>query len=400
MDWTKDSSRFKAPPTGYTAEQISRKLGHELRSQLTGSGGLLDMLLDTELSDTQKIYAESIKCSTMTMMFMVNGMHDMIRMESGTFKPVTGVVKLCKIFNEFEFLFTPLAEERGMKIDFALDEGINSPFSGDSRRLGVILYHLISNAIQYSDQGSILVQASIMDSVSDDPDQVQVVFTVEDDGLGIPDELLNSFESKMSLSLSLNQDQGMGLLTCYQLISKLGGQFRINKKASRTGTQVQFWLPFNLSIEGQHPYKLTSELPGALSNNHNSGKSSEQISVLLADDDPVNRKFVTKLLEKNDITTYSVTNGVEAVDAFKAAQFDLVILDCRMPIKNGFEAVSEIRSIESELGIKTPVIIWSATTSDQERIKALDQGADEFILKPIDASFLIERVKTLTQNKH
>jgi len=102
MDWTKDSSRCKAPPTGFTAEQISRKLGHELRSQLTGSGGLLDMLLDTELSDTQKVYAESIKCSTMTMMFMVNGMHDMIRMESGTFKPVTSVVKLCKIFNEFE----------------------------------------------------------------------------------------------------------------------------------------------------------------------------------------------------------------------------------------------------------------------------------------------------------
>lgn len=375
------------PPSGFTAEQISRKIGHELGSQLTGSAGLLDLLLDSELNNQQRSFIESIKSSNMTMIFMVNGLHDMIRLEDGTFEANRGITKLSKIFKDLEFLFTPIAEERGLSIEFSLSDAIPGALFGDSRRLGIILYHLLCNAIQYSHSGNITISAGIhgkgFNPGSSNP--FEIAFEVKDEGEGISDSDLKAFLSQESLSNTLTHDKGLGLITCKKIISNLKGRISIIRPENKRGTTVRFILPFSSSLSDQHLFDPDYQVKKP---------QQQQPRILVADDDPVNRKFVTKLLEKKGMQPHAVADGDEALKAFGDEVYDLLLIDCQMPIRDGFSTVLETRKLEGRTSpdSRIPIIMWSATNSEDEKEQALQSGADEFILKPIDAQFLVEKI--------
>lgn len=398
LAWSTEKKQPSRPPSGFTAEQISRKIGHELRSQLTGTSGLLDMLLESELNASQKNYAESIKCSIMTMLYMVNGIHDMIRLENGTFKPANSRFNIERMFDDHEFLFRALAAERGLGLRFQLYDDVPRELFGDARRIGVVLYHLITNAVHYSDRGTIQVSAMVLNDGSEDESETRLLFEVSDEGEGLPEEVHQAFLNEKSISHSLFLDRGMGLLTCRELISNLGGKIRVVTEGLAMGTAIQFWLPFQRSapmaeldsIRLQPQRSRSVKIPMF---------SDASKTVLLADDDPVNRKFVSKLLEKQGICTFCVSNGEEAIEAFNSGYFDLVILDCNMPVMTGFESTRLIRESDRRTGRQTPILVWSATNSDVEKVEALSAGADEFILKPIDSKFLLEVVARKISNE-
>jgi hypothetical protein len=399
-EWSPENRHPSRPPSGFTAEQISRKIGHELRSQLTGTSGLLDLLLETDLNPSQAAFAESIKGSIMTMLYMVNGIHDMIRLENGTFKPANSRFNLRRLFEDHEFLFKTAAEERGLQIAFTVFENAHDELLGDSRRLGVILFHLISNAIHFADSGMVRVSAlALMDDEntmhhSATPAQ-RILFEVTDEGEGIPDEVHQAFLNEKSISHSLFLNKGMGLLTCRELIANLGGEIRLQSSSPERGSSVQFWLPFQVvgssREETDEPQQERIQIKDQFHETAHTTVAGSHC-VLLADDDPVNRKFVSTLLNKHGIATHCVGNGEKAVEAYRSRSFQLVILDCNMPVKTGFEATRQIREIAAERDHSTPIIVWSATNSELEKNMALAAGADRFLLKPVDSRSLLSVV--------
>lgn len=405
--WKWDSQVNFRPPPGFTAVQISRKIGHELRSQLTGTSGLLDMLLESDLNTNQRIFAESIKCSTMTMLFVVNGIHDMIRLENGTFQQSITQFDMARLLEDQEFLFKSAASERGLQLEFSLIPDFPEMLLGDAKRLGVILYHLINNAILYSDSGMVRISARVIDSQTDTSLQVnhRILFSVSDEGDGIPEEVREAFVTNQSISHYLFKQNGMGLLTCRELVINLGGQIRLLTPTHNTGTMIQFWLPFSQPRPNAkaadfnlrfRDYIIKDKSPPT-----DQRLPQNTYRVLLADDDPVNRRFVAKFLGKNGINTDCVGNGSEAIHSFLKNHYDLIILDCHMPIMDGFKAVQLIREIDFKNNTHTPIIVWSATNTDTEKSESLHVGADEFIQKPVDSQFLLEMVtRRLSNSDH
>jgi CheY-like chemotaxis protein/two-component sensor histidine kinase len=302
---------------------------------------------------------------------------------------------------EFEFsrlkesileLFRTAANQKKLTLEFIIDQDVPERLVGDEARLRQILFNLVGNALKFTENGHVRVEASVAqgrDAAScGEGGPCRLLFSVEDTGIGIPDERLRDifepFVQAKDTYCRNYQGAGLGLSIVRRLVRLLGGDIAVDNTEGG-GTTFYFSMP----------YKLPQGKPEALESERQTLAFSGETppSILLADDDALTALSMKRLLGKEGYTVTVATNGQEAVRLLKEQDFALILMDIQMPVMDGVEATIAIRS-STTLGAKAriPIVATTAYSMTGDREKFLAAGMDDYISKPIDMVALREVV--------
>lgn len=354
-------------------------LSHEIRTPMNAILGFSEMLLSKNISDEQrKSYIDYITNSGSMLLNLIDDIIDIAKIQSGQL-----VVKyelhninhlLFEIYNSYEKIIKTTKGD-AVRLNWVRSKQYdNIRLNTDPLRLRQVFTNLLSNALKFTESGSIEF-GYILDVEDADGEEV-IKFFVRDTGIGVPiknqEMIFDRFYKIEENSHRLYRGAGLGLAITKSMVELLGGKISLSSIQGK-GSEFSFTFPYSeVSIVGSNKkIKEQGDADALLSG----------ITVLVAEDEELNSILITELLRKYNTTVYTAVNGQQAVELFKehADEIDVVLLDIKMPIMDGYEAISEIRKMSSSV----PVIAQTAYAFSSEREKILNSGFNDYISKPI-----------------
>ena len=367
-------------------------MSHEIRTPLNGILGMLQLLQTTTQDDEQKEYVLTAIRSSKRLAGLLSDILDLSRIEAGKMCIRNERFELSTLKDAVSDLFDLTARDKGLSLEFELDERLPGVVVGDESRIRQILFNLVGNAVKFTQTGSIKVEASPLATWDDKP--YRVLFTVCDTGEGIADEQLKSvfepFAQGESSYVRRYQGAGLGLSIVARLVRLLGGEISIESEAG-VGTTVYLSIPFSMPpLHVQKPTGRTyPTTPGA------------NLRILLAEDDSVTRLITKRLLEKAGHTVSVAVDGADALRSLEQNQFDLVLMDIQMPVMDGVEATRAILFQDRFAAIRDiPIIAMTAYAMAGDRGKFIGAGMTDYIAKPVDINALLEVISRVMAKQH
>jgi signal transduction histidine kinase/CheY-like chemotaxis protein len=365
--------------------QFLANMSHEIRSPLNGVIGMLNMLKTKSLSNKQLEYVEIAEHSADHLLGLVNMILDHSKMEAGKMKLEQYPINLKKELSKLIRLFEYRIKDKNIELHFIFDDAIVNNILGDNLRLQQVLINLLDNAIKFTPKGDVRLEVKLLNIV----DGVQYLgFNVMDSGIGIDanktEQLLLAFEQE-DLSITRKYGgTGLGLTISNQLIQLMGGTKLNIMTLKNGGSSFNFEIPFMLNFNEVY-----------LENAENNMDSKQHIIIsrtLIVEDNIINQKVLNKLLEKINIKSDIANNGKEAVLLYQENDYDMIFMDLHMPEMDGFEATAKIKSSLKYQKLSTPIIAVTASAFDEDKVKAISNGMDDFITKPIVSKNLEETI--------
>jgi signal transduction histidine kinase/DNA-binding LytR/AlgR family response regulator len=365
--------------------QFLANMSHEIRSPLNGVIGMLNMLKTKSLSNKQLEYVEIAEHSADHLLGLVNMILDHSKMEAGKMKLEQYPINLKKELSKLIRLFEYRIKDKNIELHFIFDDAIVNNILGDNLRLQQVLINLLDNAIKFTPKGDVRLEVKLLNIV----DGVQYLgFNVMDSGIGIDanktEQLLLAFEQE-DLSITRKYGgTGLGLTISNQLIQLMGGTKLNIMTLKNGGSSFNFEIPFMLNFNEVY-----------LENAENNMDSKQDITIsrtLIVEDNIINQKVLNKLLEKINIKSDIANNGKEAVLLYQENDYDMIFMDLHMPEMDGFEATAKIKSSLKYQKLSTPIIAVTASAFDEDKVKAISNGMDDFITKPIVSKNLEETI--------
>jgi len=373
-------------------------MSHEIRTPLNGIIGTTDLLLDSDLSDDQKHYAKMLKTSTDLLRHIVNDILDFSKIEAGRTRLDRVDFDIRELIDETMSLFRSLAAEKDLKLEARIDENIPTPLNLDTNKVKQILNNLLNNAIKFTEVGSVSLDVSVMETSND---SLKLKFSVSDSGIGIDKtaqtKLFQPFEQADASTTRLYGGTGLGLAISKKFAELMNGEIGV-ESVERKGSM--FWF----TVEAEEPDLTRPDLKNieAVAVSEAQLKSSA-LRILVVEDNHINREVTTKMLEQIGLTAECVKNGLESVELVSEKDFDLVFMDCQMPVMDGFEAARKIRENAEKAG-HPKIIALTASTAIEDSIKCLEAGMDDYLSKPFTKNDLTSvisshfELKSPTQN--
>ncbi|MBK6962901.1 MAG: response regulator [Bacteroidales bacterium] len=358
-----------------------QNVSHELRTPMNGIIGFASLLDDNDLQEEQKKeYISIITQSTYRLLDLVNQILDISLIETGSSLVLKQPAYLNKLMAEIQEIWSPKISK---EVTFSFSQGLNSPedcIYTDEYKLKQILNNLISNAVKFTSIGHICVGYSLKGNILE--------FYVEDTGLGIPPEnhtdIFKPFRKSEPESNRFYDGVGVGLAICKGNLDLLNGKIHIHSEPG-TGSIFRFTIPYEpVRLKGS-PIKPTENF-----------SSFNGLLILVVEDETLNVSYIEEILEGTGIEIHHAPNGQVAVELCKNnSNYNLVLMDIRMPVMNGYEATRLIKELRPGL----PVIAQTAYIAGEERHKALEVGFDAFLSKPYLKEELLEAIaKQLSKN--
>lgn len=358
-------------------------MSHEVRTPLNAIMGLARLLVKTPLDTQQSNYLTLMQSAATGLLAIVNDVLDLSKIEAG--KLVLEQIQF-DLQDWVESSVSPLAiqaQEKGILVNLDIARGLPPSLVGDPGRLRQVLYNLIANAVKFTERGEISIRVwpdPHQESVA--PGQLRVLFQVKDSGIGMtPAQLAIIFESFTQADASTTRrfgGTGLGLTICERLVHLMGGKIRVS---SQPGQGSAF--RFSAVLTQAPPPHSELTMPAALE-----AQSLRNLRVLLAEDQPINRLLMSKLLEELECIVEIAENGQEALEKWAQSQFDLVLMDIQMPVMGGEEATAKIRASEKLRGSHTPIVALTAHALVGDREKYLAAGMDAYVSKPVSPDTL------------
>jgi len=361
------------------AEEMSQAKGeflanmsHEIRTPMNGVIGTLQLLADTRLGEVQQDYVNTAHKSAHSLLTILNDILDLSKIEAGKMSIEAIPLDVREIVGDLITLHTMTAEEKCIELIAEIDDKLPQVLVGDPTRIRQILANLISNALKFTEKGHVLVRVRV-DSC--DERQAEIRFEVEDTGVGIKagikDKLFKEFTQADGSTTRKYGGTGLGLAIVKQLVEMMHGLFGVD---SVHGEGSTFWFRLPLEIGDEDSLKQA---------NQKEPEIQKELSghVLLVEDNPINQMVAQKLLEKIGIQSTLAADGQEALDRLEQESFDAVLMDCQMPVMDGFEAARRIR--EREALNRLPVIAMTANVMEGDREKCISAGMNDYIGKPV-----------------
>ena len=330
-----------------------------------------------ELSDEQRVRLNVVRGSGETLLAILNDVLDLSKIEAGKVELESVAFDLGGLLRAVHAPFATVAEEKGLSLSLSIDPAALGRFQGDPTRIRQVLTNLVSNALKFTEEGSVDIRAG--------REGETVIISVKDSGMGIAaDRQAALFESFVQADASTTRrfgGTGLGLAICSQLVGLMGGAIAVESALGEGATfTVRLPLPhLGAALDVvQEPVEDTGAVIAA------------PLKILAAEDNLVNQLVLTTLLEPFGWTPVIVGNGQDAVDAMARETWDIVLMDMQMPIMDGEEAVKVIRAREAESGAaRTPVIALTANTLSHQVQRYLANGFDEVVAKPIQLEHLV-----------
>ena len=366
-------------------------MSHEIRTPLNGVMGVASALARTTLAPDQREMVKLIEGSAKTLERLLSDILDLSRIEAKGFELKTEAFDLGELLQSVTALFEPRAHEKGVAFERRIDRDATGRFAGDAERLKQILCNLISNAVKFTDKGS--VQLSVQAEPSIEAGRMALSFRVTDTGIGFDDgaatRLFERFEQADSSISKRFGGTGLGLAISRSLAVRMGGSL---EAASRPGEGSEFILRLELAcVEAAREDAPTLDVVSLAV--EADGQAARPMRVLLAEDHPTNRKVVELILGAAGVDLVSVENGAEAVEAAGLEAFDLILMDVQMPVMDGLTAIRAIRSREMNGGAgRIPIVSLTANAMPEHARASRQAGADDHVTKPVSAQTLLDVV--------
>ncbi|WP_372994510.1 7TM diverse intracellular signaling domain-containing protein [Marinobacter sp.] len=345
-------------------------VSHELRTPLHTIQGQLDLLREAPLNREQSDAFRLIEYANLRMTRQVGGILDFVDAQDENLLSSPQVFEPQSLFDLLEYEFREAARAKPLALAFGMDDSVPGKVFMDGLMLEKVLYQLIDNAVKFTPAGGeVLVRASRL------ADDSVLRILVSDTGPGIPDsqreKVFQAFKQGEAGLTRRYGGVGLGLPLASSLANALGGRMRVLETADK-GTTLEVTVPYGDVHQSEfHDPELLS--PGAV---------NQVPRVLVVEDDAGNRMILRKQLEHMGVISEGVQNGLEAVQAAINEPWDMIIMDCQMPVMDGIEATREIR-LKAPANLDTPIIAVTANASESYRLQCLEAGMDDYCTKPL-----------------
>ncbi len=356
-------------------EQLSRAKGvflanisHEIRTPMNGVLGLTEGMLHEELTDSLRERLGLVHRSGQALVALINDLLDLSKIEAGKLSVERVDFELSTLLRDLEHLFRPLATQKGLGFGFSV-EGAPAIARGDSLRLRQVLSNLLNNALKFTEQGKVALEVTRL------PAGV-LRFSVNDTGIGIaPDVLVRLFAPFAQADASTTRrfgGTGLGLALSRDLVELMGGRMKVD-----TTPGVGSLFSFELELpEG------TTPRPEATATIYPTPIPAKVAPILVVDDNVINLKVATALVERAGYHVITASNGRDALELVRHGAFTAVLMDCHMPVMDGFEATERIRGLSGPAGL-LPIFAVTASAMPEELAACLRSGMNDCLTKPV-----------------
>jgi polar amino acid transport system substrate-binding protein len=380
-----EEAKSKAEVATRAKSTFLANMSHEIRTPINAIIGISYLIRSTNLDEKQKEYIRKIETVSKSLLGIINEILDFSKIESCKLDINYSSFDTDFLFDNINNIIGLKASEKGLKFQINISENFPKTLYTDQMRLSQVLVNLCSNAIKFTKQGKIELKALV--------DENEYRFEVIDTGIGISKEqqkdIFKAFSQANPMISKEFGGTGLGLAISKEIISLMSGELYMESELGN-GSKFGFTIPIKKDKNNTHISKPTDEKSHSLDNLKLKGSK-----ILLVEDNIINQEIIASLLEKTGTTIDLATNGKEAIEKHSHNNYDMIFMDIRMPIMDGYAASKKIRKTDQS----TPIIALSANASSEDQVLSSKHGMNKHIIKPIDIKTLYETLEQFIKLK-
>lgn len=392
------AAKQEAEKTSRYKSEFLANMSHEIRTPLHGIVGFIDLLIQTSISAEQQQYLQNARASSESLIEIINDILDFSKIEAGKMEIQELESDFQALIDETISIVRPAANQKGLKLEIKLEEGIPRYIFIDPLRLKQVLLNLLSNAIKFTSEGKVELSVSFTYNSHQDTTG-SFHFSVTDTGIGIPDSqkdrLFKSFSQGDTSTTRRFGGTGLGLIISSTLVEQMGGKIEFSSNVD-AGSRFYFTLTkqykqgiSTLTVQNEAGSQNTDATPDL------------KLRILVVEDVEMNLLLIKTVLKKQlpQAEIIEAVNGLQAVNMFVEFQPDIILMDLRMPELNGYEATKKIRELEKNTKQKVKIIALTAEAVKGEMEKCIEAGMDDFLSKPLNTSVFIEMIRKYSKSQ-
>lgn len=378
-------SKKEAEDANKAKTEFLANMSHEIRTPLNGVIGFSDLLMQSNLTETQMEYMNTVNTSAKTLLDVVNDILDFSKIEAGKLELDIDNFKIKLLSNQVIEAIKYQTIQKKLELNITLSDNLPQVVKGDKMRLRQILINLLGNAIKFTNKGFIELKIETIAVHKNGTNTIR--FSVIDTGIGIDkrnqEKIFEAFTQEDSTTTRRFGGTGLGLTISNKLLGLMKSKLNV---VSELGKGSTFYFDVNFEVNDESVLGIDNNATdhGLLLQNMGNSELKQDTKILIVDDNSVNI-FLSKILVKKILPNaiiYEAVNGLDAVNKYSEQRPDIILMDVQMPVMNGYEATEAIRKLENS-GFRTPIIGLTAGVLLGEKEKCIDAGMDEYVSKPV-----------------